>query len=115
MKLNPNSWHARWYTWRGAALPYDLCSYMWGLLFRTLGRLSVAIFWLFVAALMIDGAIRNPYEAIAIFLSIISIIGAFVSIFWSCKTKSGIVFLMKSFLKAKKDKYCPMIDWKDEQ
>ena len=115
MKLNPNSWHARWYTWRGDNLPYNLCTYMWGLLFCTLWRLFIATFYLFVAVLMINVIIKNPHAAAIFLLSVIALIGGVLFLSWLLESDFNFIFLTKDFLRAKKEKYCPMIEWKDEQ
>lgn len=111
MKLNPNSWHARWYTWRGANLPYDLCNYMWGLLFRTLWRLAVAMFFLLYIALSIHLTIEHPYVVsgvvLAMFLSLV--------ILYLIIQPSKFILLVQAFVRTKRDKYCPIIEWKDKQ
>ena len=110
MKLNPNSWHARWYVWLGADLPCDLCSYMWGLLFRTIGRFSVAAFLFLCLAVTIATIILYPYVDVII----IGIVSGIFLLRWFIKGKPKFLSLIRDFLKAKKEKYCPMIEWENK-
>src|SRR5713101_4080999 len=122
MRLNSQSWYARWYRLICTGdLPTDLGSYVWRWLRKTLfivlcgGSLVVFV----LAASYGKGlewfghwwGIFLLLGMIGLGLSAISAVAAMV-----LKTRPPeSVLLLRPFLKAKKERYCPVIAWKREE
>lgn len=98
MKMRWNSWHARWMRFTyGMDYPENLCGYFWFLLMSPVlwvGRAAYTVFMV-VAALVL-------------FPIWLPLLGGFLVADRLSGKPPGV---FRSWLKAKKEKVCPRIEW----
>lgn len=113
MKLNPNSWHAKFYRFgnQNKSLPTNLCPYV-------LALAGAAMAWV-VFGLAVGLCLYVPYSigllnTILATLFIAATFGLILEgvclVCWMVESDNPFTL----FLKAKKEKYCPQIEWEEE-
>lgn len=121
MKVNRNSWHYRFLSFaREDPMPKNLCSYFWNIVFRIVLIPCISFFALGLAFLMAMPFLWTFFEdggAIGI-----AIIGAIIDIMilaaiWVDERKKNRLYIykppgpLKQYLKARKEKVCPLIEY----
>ncbi|TSC82613.1 MAG: hypothetical protein G01um101419_531 [Parcubacteria group bacterium Gr01-1014_19] len=128
IQIRKNSWHYRFYSkWERCGNyvlePKDLCSYVRTLLFdATLSIVMVgailALTALLIATIVI-GFIKNPAVATSISVGLVACIGLGFGAFKFGKPVHKKLFseesLVGAYIKAKKEKYCPLIEVVDDE
>ena len=113
MRLNPHSRLARFYLLSAKELPRDLCTYVWGLVGRLMlmSILLGSLLGIVVIALVKWRGTLATLEMIFIALLFFGLVSIPVAgVYYLVHSDN----LLKAYLKAKKEKYCPLIQWKDD-
>ena len=122
MKINKNSWHYKYARLiRQGPMPETLCGYVTGTFGLTLLVLFLVFlfFTLTIAPIMVFGFDYEPLRA----LGEGGLIMDFMMLFWGviflviylynkCTENNNIFF---EYLRAKKDKVCPLIEYEDKE
>lgn len=135
IKIDANSWHYKLYSDGRSRVdvlePKNLCDYFWGILktlgfFAMIGSLVLVLILLMLAGILLIGMIAStlsmyfgPLIAIAVTTFIVGICLCFY--FRECisgsktvrelsKKTSGFLRLILTYAKAKKEKYCPLVE-----
>lgn len=134
MKLNKNSWHARVYSYLSRRqLPDNLCEYFWsyvGCVLVIMLCTCMAIAGLFIVGFVMPSILgvfllgyNNPkaaYEAgvtlLQLWLSGVGSLALLGGMGWLMANffNTDAARITNEFLAAKKNKYCPKIDWEDK-
>lgn len=112
MKLNPHSWHARVYLWwagSSAKLPNDLCTYVWRLFWRLLFSLILIVLGIFAVSVMAVVFYERPLMSLSTVCLFLTIPLFFLLI------RAYERSMLKALIDAKKHKYCPSIEWSEEE
>jgi hypothetical protein len=112
MKIKKSRWHYKLLDWfTEGRVPTNLCSYFWNLV----GRLFFLLLLTGIASGVIYEAIKN-WQTTLLAIGVIGGVvlgGIGIAVFaeWNEKRKKSDPGLVMSFLKAKKDKVCPLLEF----
>ena len=109
MRLNPHSRLARFYSSSSKELPHDLCKYVCGLV----GRFFVVLVLLSGVGTFVVGVMLHLQD-VSLFLLTISVFVGLPAFLVYGVYKILSTEIIRAFIKAKKEKYCPLIQWKDD-
>jgi hypothetical protein len=128
MKVSKKSWHYKWVdtVWVETYIPHtgnNLCKYFWMLVWSITAPILIALFVCFILfgvgyTLFMDGIhwgffnIGIALFMLSLFIIPIIAISAFRK-YISNDTAIHTPTLLSEFIRAKKDKVCPMIDFED--
>ena len=118
--VSASSWHYRWLqSWRVSYWrpPSDFCSYFWLVVFQAavlagLGAVAGFLFAALVACILVV-----PWEALLVIGVIVGFISAaigggfFAAYMLEAGNEKVANSLVGRFVKAKKNKYCPMVNY----
>ena len=120
IRIRNNSWHYRFYSrFHGTvAEPTDLCSYARGLLSAMFLEGTYIILMLaslvMLVAILVGSIMSYPTGTGIVFVSLVAIVGLiFASIKLGPKINKKFLAedsLTGAYLKAKKEKYCPLVE-----
>lgn len=132
MKLNRNSWHARYIRdYVGGNLKNTLCGYFWQLVYAllwTLGMLTIILFfaisltygnYLLIVAIINWEIPTHNGDGFFITAVLLDVVLAIFIVTW-CITYYSFHHdpkkptILGKWLKAKKDKICPIIEWENK-
>ncbi len=118
--VSASSWHYRWlqswrvHYWRP---PSDFCSYFWLVVFQAVVLIGISAFTGFLFAALVAYFLVVPWEAllsciivVGFLVFIIGFIGVFIYM-GEVGNEKVANSLVGRFVRAKKNKYCPMINY----
>ena len=118
MKINRKSWHYRWNKgFYSYFHPDNLCEYFWKTVFSLALPMAIISIMILLFVLLVNSAITDPWGALIGISAVGSLIFPIIAIvllrYYFPSTKTKQERLVGEYLKAKKNRICPMIEYYD--